>query len=373
MRVVVLTDSLFASRERSLLTRLEVGLADEGVRIIHAIPRGFHSTGHAGESLFLRTVSYAEHGLPWSTTWRTAKLRKQIRAMEELDEDDPIDVVHVFGGSVWEMGAELARQTGAQLAVEVWRRGQVERARSLKFAGANGHGAPVFMAPDAGIERALLAEGPGLAVRLTPWGVLTPAEAKPRLVAGKVPSVMIVGTGLDATAFAAALRGLAEAAAARPDLLIFIDALAARRAGVWALCRKLNLWSNLSLIDELESRRDLLIQGDLLVLPEAQGEQKSVVLEAMASGMVVAAAEDRYCSYLKDGETAALAPEGDVAAWTRMLTTLLSDEIGARRLSESARTFTRAERKASTHVQAVLGAYQWMGSGTIQIGAGRAL
>src|SRR5258705_7504763 len=38
MRVVILTDAGFARREHSLVSRLEIGLADGGVRVIHALP-----------------------------------------------------------------------------------------------------------------------------------------------------------------------------------------------------------------------------------------------------------------------------------------------------------------------------------------------
>ena len=38
MRVLILADGLFATRERALLSRLEVGLADEGVRVVQATP-----------------------------------------------------------------------------------------------------------------------------------------------------------------------------------------------------------------------------------------------------------------------------------------------------------------------------------------------
>ena len=38
MRALILADRSFAARERDMLTRVQVGLIDEGVRVVEAIP-----------------------------------------------------------------------------------------------------------------------------------------------------------------------------------------------------------------------------------------------------------------------------------------------------------------------------------------------
>ena len=85
---------------------------------------------------------------------------------------------------------------------------------------------------------------------------------------------------------------------------LFVDAEAAHRTGIWPVARGLGVLDRLSLIDEMEGRRELVLRGDVLVQSDARGEQRSLVLDAMASGMIVLAAEDPMVSYLVNGRTA---------------------------------------------------------------------
>lgn len=360
MRVLILTDELFASRERTFLQRLEVGLADEGVRVVHAVPESMSEVVGAGAGFAAKMLRYEPRS--FALTRRLAVNRVQRDITKLLDADDAgIDVVHVFGGSAWALGADLAEALGAGLALEVWRSGLVPRARER----VTGSVRTVLVAPDPAIERALTQgmgqSGEARVVRLAPWGALAEPSMRAMLREGTAPTAMIVGSGRDAPAFAAALRGLAAAAKAFPELQVFCDALAARRSGLWALARRLGILAQFSLIDEIEARRDLLLQGDLLIQPDANGESRSVVLEAMACGVLVVAANDPYVSVLIDARTARLVPEGDAAAWGRTLRDVFGDPARARALAGSALEFIRTQRRASDHVRAVLAAYEAVG------------
>jgi hypothetical protein len=361
MRVLILADEFFASRERGLLTRLEVGLADEGVRVIHAVPEGVKA--EAPEGVFTRVLTYSPKTLILTRPLAVRKLGRAIAEMDSTEEPGDVDIIHVFGGSVWGLGADLALELGAGLALEVWRAGLADRARAMRV-GEND--LPLLIAPDPAIERLLTqasgsAQGP--AVRLASWGVLTPEKARDVLAPDRAASVMLVGSGRDAHAFKAALEGLAGVAREQPELLLFCDALAARRTDLWPMARKLGILHSLSLIEELEGRRDLLLQGDILLQPEAHGEQRSVLLEAMAAGMVVVAASDPMVSSLQDGVTARLVGgTGSAAkgAWATALRDVFSDATKSRALAASARDFVKTRRKASDHVKAVLAAYEWL-------------
>jgi glycosyltransferase involved in cell wall biosynthesis len=359
MRVLILADEFFASRERGLLTRLEIGLADEGVRVIHAVPEG--TPTDSGEGVFSRVLTYSSKTLLLT---RPLAVRKLVRAVAEMDassDTSGIDVIHVFGGSVWGLGADLASEIGAGLALEVWRSGLVERARGVHLEDD----APLLIAPDQAVERALLKVPPGAdhpAVRLAAWGVHTPTQAREILDPGRALSIMLVGSGRDAHAFRTAIEGIAAIARERPDVLIFCDAIAARRADAWSLARKLGVLHNLSLIEELEGRRDLLLYGDILVQPEAHGEQRSILLEAMASGMIVVAGADPMVSILQDGLTARLVARPVASEWTAVLNDVVTNTDRAKALAKTAREHVKTTRRASDHVRAVLSAYDWLAS-----------
>lgn len=350
MRVLILADAFFASREQALLTRLRVGLADEGVRVVKAVPEGADIQGDA----FSRSVTYSSRTVGLTRAWAARRLADRI---EDWGDEGEIDVVHVFGGSVWSFGMDLAEQLEATLALEVWRAGLIERARELRGVERV---PTLLLAPDPAIERSLASGGASPAPRLAPWGVYTRNSPRKVFVPGKTVGIMLVGSGHDAAAFEAAIRGIGEQVRSGAQLLVFCDAVAARRASVWALARRHGLLDCLSLIDELEARRELLLQGDLLLLPEARGEQRTIVLEAFAAGVPVIAARDPMVSLLADGSTCRVVANPDAAAWSAAVGDLL--EHPARAMEQAARAYeyVRTRRRASDHVASVLAAYQWM-------------
>src|SRR5262249_6039121 len=152
---------------------------------------------------------------------RYLAVRRLARSLDELDiaeGGDDIDIVHVFGGSAWQLAAELAAEMDAGLVIEVWRAGLVERARSLSAAQER---PPMLIAPDPAIERSLPSGGPlNATVRLAQWGVLAPPERRTVLPGDRAPTAMIVGSGRDERAFAAALEGIAGVVRDRRDLLV---------------------------------------------------------------------------------------------------------------------------------------------------------
>ena len=359
MRVVVVADRLFASRERDLLSRLEIGLADEGVRVLQALPEegATPAAGSQTSGVFTATLTFPSGGLPFTTGLRARRLAQRLEEVDSGADDSPVDIVHVFGGSLWPFGAALAEACGAGLALEVWRAGLIDRTGTIASAAPKD---VLFIAPDPEIERSLRQRGGGVATRLAVWGVHAGDPPAPKLATGRAPTVMLIGAGNDPRAMRAALEGVANCVRAHPDILIFADALAARRADLYALAMQRGILANLSLIEEIESRRDLLVQGDVLLLCEGNGEQRTIVLDAMAHSMIVLSAEDKYCDYLRDNVTARLVKPATREGWAAALGALLDESAGARRIGESAREFVAKHRRASDHVRSVLEAYSWL-------------
>lgn len=356
MRVLILADEIFASRERSLLVRLEIGLADDGVQIAHAIPaRAASSVQELGSgSVYARALTYEDAPAPF------ASARRAKRLIEQLLEEDGFgrpDVIHAFGGRTWPLAVELAERLESALALEVWRAGLIPRARSVKAEDAAGL---VFLAPDPALERALRDAGGDTTIRSALWGVHPPASARRVLPEGEAVSLMMIGGGRSEADFIAAFEGAAGLLESHPGTILFVDASAATRAGLWSHARKLGVLEQVSLIEELEGRRDLLLHGDILIYPEARGEHRSVILDAMASGMLLLAAADPMISALQDGLTARLVSDRSAGAWREGLASLLDDRPGARRLAASALQFVREHRRAIDHVRAVQSAYAWM-------------
>jgi hypothetical protein len=359
MRVLILTDDSFAGRERSLISRLEVGLADDGVRVIHAVPRKA-SRWHQPE-VFSQFLEYEGKGLIVSRGWR---VRQVLRSLEELADGDgrPADVIHCFGHGCWTFGAELAGLIGASLAFELWCAELVGRGVGLRRTRGESH-APVYFVSDSALERAVRTQDPNLPVRLTPWGVHTPPQPLDILKADKTVSVMIAGSGRDPTAFEGAFEGLAAVAARHPEVMIFADGAAIENANAWPAARRLNLLSRLTLIPDMEARRELALRGDILLLPEARGEQRSLTLDAMAHGMLVIGAADPLCSALTDGRTARMVDKPTADRWSAALGWALDQRSEARTLAWGGREHIRLQRRASSHVASVVDSYEWLSAG----------
>ncbi|MBX3408877.1 MAG: hypothetical protein KF859_03215 [Phycisphaeraceae bacterium] len=374
MRVLILTDEVFASCERPMLTRLDIGFADEGVRVIHAVPAPLLESTPGGSpvlaGVFSQFISYSPNTLAFT---RGLTVRRMVRAIEELiGPEERIGVVHVYGGAAWSLGCDLAGALGASLVLEVWRPALRERALAVH---AQLKEPPLLLAPDPAIAKALdrleitsdirgeRARGDGLPpVRCVPWGVVSPPDPPVVSFENHQISAVMVGHGADPANWAAALRGLAMLAYEGREVLIFADARAASRVGLWREARRLDLLSRLSMIEELESRRDLTLRGDMLFLPEARGEQRSITLDAMSTGMLVVAANDPANSLLQEGRTATLVNGTDPGAWLAACRRFIEEPAFAAAQGRSAHQFVRQERRASDHVRGVIQAYEWLGS-----------
>jgi glycosyltransferase involved in cell wall biosynthesis len=352
MLALVLADALFALRERTLLSRVEVALLDGGVRVVHATPRGT-CPDNAGHGVIAPRIEYAPAALAIMRSFQSRRLLRSFDALEQIDEGERPQIVHVFGGGAWNLGRRVARDSGAILVLEVWRAGLAHRAATFATRSRD---KVVLLAPDPLIERELLQHTPRAYVVLAPWGVL-PDEPRPILPPHRAACIMIVGGGRDGASFHSLLAGLAPVLRARPDVLVFCDAQAAQRADLWTTARTLGLLDRLSLVEDLEARRELILQGDILVLPEARGELRSVTLEAMARAIPVIAARDPHLSTLVEDRTARLVPAHDAGLWERALSDALDHPERARELGYSAQRFVRVHRRASEHLEALLSAY----------------
>ena len=351
MRVLIIADELFARRENAMLARLEVGMTGEGVRVVQAIPeRGLPP---AAADAFSQAVTYADKGMPFTLNLRAAGVVSAVRALS--DPEAGIDVVHVLGGSAWSLGVQVARRFDAPLALEVWRGGLVARARRL---GAAPGVRTAFFAPDREIERDLHAAGFAARTRMIPWGVHLPAVPNDLLSPGRAPTIMLAGAGRDTRAFTAAFEAIVRLMSRHEGLMLFADAEGVRRAGVWRFAREQGVLQSVSLLDDMDAHRELVLRGDILVYPDARGEHRTVFLDAMAHGMVVVAARDPLLGWLIDAQTARLVDPHDAGAWEVALAAMLDDPAAARALGASARQYVREHHRASGQIVGVLAAYE---------------
>ena len=362
MRVLHLFDHGFATHEHAMRTRLELGLADEGVRVFSALPESLVDASADADELFSTSLHYRRAG-PFTT--RRSRAAALIASLEERapsgSSERSVDIVHAFGGLVWEMAVEIGRQTGAAVVCEVWRSGLVQRARSMRSLA--GQGVPAALAVPADALAKELRDLADLPVRVTPWGVSRPA-ADEDAPADSTFTLMIAATGRDQPRLRAVIEAFAVFSSKHPGSLAFIDGAAADRAPVWAWIEELALTDRVSIVGSFAEGRDLVLRGSALLAPEALGEYRSLLLDAMASGVPIVAAADPRVDWLCDNQTAWTTEGTTSDAWADALEQLVATAGTHRKpandLIVSAREYVATNHRITGHVAAVLGLYEWL-------------
>jgi len=351
MRVLILLDRPIARRERIMLSRLEIGLADEGVRVLHAVPRAILVSESAG--LYSRTVGYDPAGFPIPTRVRARALVSALDAAISEAETGGVDLVHCFAPATWRLGLETARELGAAAAIEVWSLDALAGASETLSHTVR----PSLMIADPALLKAAADRFPVHTVHSTPWGVHGELLQRESLSSDRIIGVLMLVSGTHPAHVSAAIHGFAAAAARDPRLMAFINTERATGHAVWRMLRRLNLADRVSLIPDAEARRETILNLDALIIPEPSGRLRTMPLDAMACGMPVIAAPDPALTIYLDGITARLVERADAAAWEQAFVDLATGREHIAKLTNSAAAWVATNRPASAHVASVLRAY----------------
>ncbi|MBX3357170.1 MAG: hypothetical protein KF745_01955 [Phycisphaeraceae bacterium] len=392
MRALILADESFSGREQGMLTRLEVGLVAEGVRVVRAVPAT--ALDSAPGAVYSPVVGYdvGLMGLRRSSRARALVDRVQgalessagaqgSKALQEslVGEAALVDVVHCFGDAAWPLGIELGLQTGAGVVLEVTSARAVARAAEL--AAHHGWGseppAVVLFAPDLAMARALeeavgrvsVSSGgktAGGRIALSPWGVHAPGTLPahrrvPLDPAAPISIAVLLSDERGDHALTPVITALSEVARRCPELLVFFDAGCQRHAQVWRRSSELGLLPRISMVGDMESHREPVLHVDLLLQPGAGAEHRSLTLDAMAAGALVVAAADPLVDCLIGGTTATVITEdrrADTASWAEAIMSLIAEPDRALRQRETALAWVRDHRSGAGHVAAVLKGYE---------------
>ena len=102
--------------------------------------------------------------------------------------------------------------------------------------------------------------------------------------------------------------------------------------------RNLEEHSHIAFVGAVQDTPTVYAAADIVVLPSHREGLPTVVLEAQAAGKpVVGASATGIVDVITDGETGLLFPVGDVAALTKALTRLITDNVLARKIESAGR------------------------------------
>ncbi len=361
MRVLLLTDADVAIRERSLLERLAVGIADEGARVAMASPRAVSS---AESPTLIQHFGFDPPAPLLGARHQAENFRDSLHEAGFITDASSLDIIHVFGSNVTELALALGGIERCGVVVESASRAMNQDAhrimRSIRRRSAPGP--LVWTTPSADLRDELAALAPETECRHIPWGVHT-ASAKESGDSNDDPLgvVMLVNRRLGAVG-AAILEGISEAARAidREIIVICDDAVARQDHRFWRTAKKLDMLSRVSLVSSLEARRDPVLNADLFISACAPGEHRSMVLDAMGHAVAIVSLDDPMIDWNHAGETGQVVRQSTPGAWAAAIQPLLRDDAERHSLGERARAWARANRAASGHVRLTLQLYDWI-------------
>jgi len=140
-----------------------------------------------------------------------------------------------------------------------------------------------------------------------------------------------------------------EALKAHPEIHIFLELDGKKEHKVWSVVEEKNMLDRTTCLQNVASLRSLIVQSDLVILPSSHMPLRTVLLEAMESGVPVLATKIEGFDMLIEGETALIVED----SWTEPLRTILQDDDLGTRLGSAATTLVATNYASAAQIAAL--------------------
>lgn len=348
MKAALLADPIWLMAEATTLKRLAVGLLDEGVQLVPIVPAAF-DPDEADLSVAAEVLRYEPSGWRIVRDWRIGRLAERL---VELD----VDVIHALSGSMERPAVRLGQELELPVITSVW---STAAAATLEA----GEGVKIqYTAPTRAIaDTARSGLDPSHTVKVVRPGVFPSGDepiAPPLDDPDHPPSFLVIGDGRLDEAYESLLQGMARIEKRIDGAMFFFYAIGSEQHKLWRAAESLGLQERVSWVPVGAASRELLVQADVVVQPQASGTVRTIVLEAMRSGRPVIAAADGALDYLVEHRTARLLESPSPGDWAEALLQVQTDRDGLVTLGTSAAKFVRDRHSASKFVGAILDLYR---------------
>lgn len=361
MRVLFVSDRSFTGREQGMLRRLEIGLLDEGAQLVRAMP---DSLGTPDDTQLTRVITFPDVGPRVMRPFRIAQMLERLAPLSRRRGKPPsFDIVHAWGEGSWALARELAGMTDADLLLEVWSRRSLDKIRSFERSATDlmtmGKAAAWSAADEViGAKARSMAMWPVFAHA---WGVHVPPNPRKPTDETEPTPIVVLPEGHDASATVSLLRGLAEAMKSlkgEPPLILLGEAAVQGSRTMWRAVESLGLANIATVLADAETRREPVLMAEMLAMPEAGGEHRSIALEAMAAGQVVVCVADPLVEAYRHDRTCYTVSAPTPSAWAKAFGELLPDPAKRRRLGLGGRTWVEKHRRVHPHITTLMETYQ---------------
>ena len=357
MYVVMIIDEERLAHEGRMLDRVCAELIKEEIEVSRIVPDDLPPEQAEQIESDIQFTSQIEAPMavpPWMRRIRAERLA------EDLGSATP-DVIHAVGQGAWRAGMDLAGEIDRPVALDVWSMGLARRAPRGRGAGR----VAAYLVPTKPILKAVHRRriDPDL-VSLIPLGVNVPQQARQVLTdTSEEIAVAIIGSGRDVAAYRALLTGLARSVRDFPQLQICMELRGRHAHDIWRHAQRLELLGNISAVRDAAPHAALIAECDVLIIPERYGEVRSIVLEAMASGVAIIASEDPALEALVGDETATVVREPSAVQWATELRRLFADPDRARALGAAGRELVMVRHRVQDQIAALVATFRKVLSG----------
>lgn len=347
MHVALIISEERLLHEHFMLNRLAIGLMAEGLRVTRIVPESM-AWEHVrlGETRIALAPRFEVDMkvLPWMRKSRTAQLASEM-------EKSPPDAIYAIGESCWQVGYELSEVLEKPLLLNIWNSRMIRHVPKGRLA----RHVAAYVTPTHELNRLLgLTVDPGL-ICTVPMGIALPTTMRKILTNPKQSiSMAIVGGGRDVPAYRAMLGGIRRISKDLPQLQVFMELRGPNQHEIWRYARKLNLLACISTLTEASPHRRLLTQCDLMLLPERFGELYTIMLEAMANGMVIVANQDPMLEMLQHDENAYLVDAEHMDHWSQTLLKAIRNPDSARELGQKACLYASEHHSTNVQVESLI-------------------
>tara|TARA_Y100000588_G_scaffold381301_1_gene466740 strand:- start:507 stop:1718 length:1212 start_codon:yes stop_codon:yes gene_type:complete len=345
MQVALMANTAHLTDEQSMFRFLVVGLLDEQIQVIQMLPQGTSEVASFAKSML------------WQEGLGGHVSRLAVASLSDQLIDQQVSVLHAVDGQLWEPVLHLGRRLHLPVVLSMTSVSQLSQVKRLRRRiSAN---CTAFCVATKSLAKAVSQlVSDSILVEVIPLGVPMPSQFTGAF-SSEIPSIVITGTGCLDEDYQLVLEQLVRLAGQYPDLLLFFEASGGEdQRQIWQAARRFGLHAQCNFIPSRLRRRDWLADAQMLVVPQALGAARSIVLAAMACGLPVLAQRDPWLDYLRDGQTAWLVDAPDSQSWAQLLQRPLEDIDQTRCLVASARKWVAEHHTAAMQVAKMVDLYR---------------
>jgi hypothetical protein len=349
MQVALITDNTWLDEELGQFKHLIVGMLDENVRVVQVVPEG---TDDEYLSAFGQKLFYGHFGRLPLRRWFLKKITPKLNEMN-------VTLLHALNSRCWRGSADMARKLDLPLVLSLASGTELDLAAKLhKQEPTLRIG---WLAATEPLARGLRDRiGPETAVQTVRIGVHLPEKPNFEIHPPQehIPCLIVTGNGTFDAAYDHLFLGLAHVIAKHHQLQVFLDVQGHYQHRFWNAAKKRSLLGNVSFVPHRLGHRDLMLHADMLVAPQATGDARSLMLQAMAQGIPIVAQIDPWLDYLIDNQTARLIDKPDALQWCDTICELLDDRLLMQHISRRSREWIDEHHVPAEQVQEIMSFYR---------------